>query len=83
MKKGFTIPEAVLNQLNECSTGFILFSVNEKGSFQLTVNDSGSPLVYSGLLNYATMQLDCLMEEMHQSIAQETKTNLDGDGADD
>lgn len=82
MKKGFNIPKALLSQLNEFTSGYLLITVNEKGDFQLFIDGAEGLVTYSGLLNYAGMQVDCLMEQLHNKIAEQTITEESDDGID-
>lgn len=83
MKKGFTIPKSLLTQLNECTSGYLLISIDDNGDFNLHIEGADQLVVYSGLLNYAAMQTDCLLEELQMGIAQQTSPLEDSDSTED
>lgn len=82
MKKGSTIPDAILSQLDEHSTGYLLISINDKGGFDVNLNSGKALVVHSGLLNFAAMQIECMLENLHREVAEHNQSGppegLDG-----
>jgi len=49
--KGFKFPTSLLNQINECSGGFMLFIINDKNEFEV-FQCVDSPVSHLGMINF-------------------------------
>ena len=79
MKKSasFEFPAAILNQINECSQGFFLVVINDKGEFENYFN-ADSPVHELGLINYVDVKSSALQSVIRAG----TKKDLDEQGED-
>jgi Ca2+-binding EF-hand superfamily protein len=50
--KKFQFPKALLNQINECSKGFMLFAIDESGHVQVYESENMEQVSYLGLVNF-------------------------------
>lgn len=48
----FQFPKALLNQINECSKGFMLFAIDEDGHVKVYESENIEPVNYLGLVNF-------------------------------
>lgn len=54
--KKFKFPDALLNQIDECSRGFHLITVNQDGEFE-AFGRYDDPVTEVGIMGFARMQL--------------------------
>jgi hypothetical protein len=63
--KHFEFPESLIKQINECTRGFVLFTVNDQNKFEVFQNMS-DPVTAFGMTNFiesVSNQMQCQLRE--------------------
>jgi len=79
--KPFEIPKALLEQLDECTKGFFLLTVNENGDFDMFQSYSDT-VTELGVTNCLNVHFNAMQEVVKQQ-ALARMMEITGDGLDD
>lgn len=65
--KKFQFPQALLNQINECSKGFMLFAIDEDGQVQVYESKNIESVSYLGLVNFMEIYSESLQAALRSN----------------